>query len=146
MKAFSHFISAVILKLEGYSNRRKQYLFCSARIRVHWILRRALSITLTITLLTSSAPAAPQTIKTIAGEWQMSLAFWLRTDFSTKLHRMLDNDAHKPQEKQETRDAKVSELKIYPGDVTIRISETVSFSAVAYDANAAPVGGVNFKW
>src|SRR5437879_3475562 len=92
---------------------------------VHRVITRALSIFLTITLLCSSTPAAPQTIVGVAKEWRVDFAFWLRGDnVAAKLYQTLTGQTPpqvNPQERQQDRDAKVSRIQIYPGDVTTHV-------------------------
>ena len=112
---------------------------------------RALCLVLILSLLSTSTPAAPQTIIGAAGQWQLSLAFWFRASgWAATLRGALqgrsDRPAHKPQEKQNDRDARVARLQISPGDVTLRIGQRVIFAAIAYDLDGAPVGGVRYKW
>jgi len=98
----------------------------------------------------NSTPAAPQTIVAVTTEWQASLSFWMRANnFPGKLYRTLTAQnlpAPKSQEKQKDRDARISRVRIYPGDVTIDLGERVRFSAVAFDQENNPVGGVDVKW
>ncbi|HWT02747.1 MAG TPA: hypothetical protein VN256_21040, partial [Pyrinomonadaceae bacterium] len=50
------------------------------------------------------------------------------------------------QEGQDERDARVSRVQIYPGEVKAVEGQTVTFTAVAYDDQDSPVGGVRFEW
>lgn len=112
------------------------------------ILGRALCIVLTISLLVSSTPAATPTMVGVVKEWQVGFGFWLRANgLPGKFYRTLagEQDA-KPQEKQRDRDARVSQIKIYPGDLTLQVDERVTFAAVAYDSDRSTVGGVKFQW
>jgi len=98
-------------------------------------------------LLSSSTPAAPQTIVAVTRESWASFAFWYSANGG--LRRLLQgrgNGNERAQEKQADRDAKVSRLQIFPGDVTIDLSDHVRFTAVAYDRDNNPVGGVKVKW
>jgi RHS repeat-associated protein len=94
-----------------------------------------------------STPAAvPTAIAVIAKESSVSLAFWLHASGLASLIQGLGAGKARPQEKQSDRNAKVSRIQIFPGDVTIGLGDQVSFSAVAYDRNDTAVGGVKFKW
>lgn len=103
-----------------------------------------------VSLLTVSTPAAPQTIIGVAKEWRVGFAFWLRRDnVAGRLYQTLTGQTPpqaKPQEKQQDRDAKVSRIQIYPGDVTTHVDMPVHFAAVAYDGNDVPLGGVKISW
>src|SRR5262249_27008127 len=41
---------------------------------------------------------------------------------------------------------KVTRIQIFPDEVTVDLSDQISFSAVAFDRNDTPVGGVKIKW
>jgi RHS repeat-associated protein len=112
-------------------------------------LGRIAPITLVLCLLSSSTPAATQTIVGIAKESSISFVFWLRANgVPRKLQEIVtgQDPAPKAQEKQEDRDVRVSRIEIYPGNVTITIGQTVIFSAAAYDYQDSGVGGVSFNW
>jgi RHS repeat-associated protein len=49
-------------------------------------------------------------------------------------------------ETQQDRDRKIARVKIFPGDVELKTGEQVIFSAVAFDRDNNPVGGVDVKW
>src|SRR5713226_444033 len=108
--------------------------------------RHALGSLLMLTLLCSSTPAAPQTIVSVAKESSVSFLFWFRASGLAKLLQGQGIGNARGQEKQADRDAKVSRLQIFPGDVTIHEGEQVSFAAAAYDKDDNPVGGVSFTW
>src|SRR5712692_7150007 len=108
--------------------------------------RHALGSLLMLTLLCSSTPAAPQTIVSVAKESSVSFLFWSRASGLAKLLQGQGIGNARGQEKQADRDAKVSRLQIFPGDVTIHEGEQVSFAAAAYDKDDNPVGGVSFTW
>jgi len=110
-------------------------------------IARTISVFVIISLMTSSTPAAaPATIVALAKEYGVSLEFWLHASGLAKLVQGSGSGNANPQEKQSDRDAKVSRLQIFPGDVTVDLSDHVSFSALAYDRDNTPVGGVKIKW
>ena len=107
---------------------------------------RAISIGLTLSLITASTPAAPQTIVGVAKESSVSFLFWFH---ASGLANMIQGQAvgnATRQEKQADRDAKIIRIQIFPGDAAINLSERVRFSAVAYDQDNNPVGGAKIKW
>lgn len=106
----------------------------------------ATSILVILTLLVSSTPAAPRLIVDQVKESRTTLAFWWARSDLAKLLDPQNWRSKKEQEKQEERDARVARLQIFPGDVTVDISEQVSFSAIAFDANDAPVTGVKINF
>lgn len=118
--------------------------------KITFRLRRSISPALTIflmlTLLVSSTPAAPRLIVDRVKESRTSLAFWWASSDVANLLDPQNWRAKKTQEKQEERDARVVRLQIVPGDVTVSVSEQVSFSAIALDADDAPVTGVKISF
>jgi RHS repeat-associated protein len=109
------------------------------------VLCRIISIVLTLALFTSSTPAAPQIVVTLAKETSVSFLFWYNANGLAKLLQG-QGVGHIKQEKQKDRDARVTRLEISPTDVTIDLSDHVRFVAVAYDADGKTVGGVKIKW
>jgi RHS repeat-associated protein len=132
------------------TGQQRRGVFSTAAALVERNSRRALGLGLVVSLLATSTPAASQTIIGVTQEWHASLGFWLRANHvPAKLYRALswqNPEGPKPQEKQEDRDARVSRIQIYPGDVTIQEGERVNFTAVAYDNDDSAVGGVSFTW
>jgi RHS repeat-associated protein len=113
-------------------------------------LSRALACGLIIVLLSTSTPAAPRVIVGTVSEWRVDLIFWLEeSGLAARVRGFVwggGSPATGAQEGQDERDGQVSRLQIFPGDVTIRAGERVVFAAVAYDAQDAPVSGVQFTW
>src|SRR6188474_3524836 len=91
---------------------------------------RVVSIVLVISLLATTTPAAPRTIVQLSTQWKADLAFWFRASNAVNdLWMMMSgqNAPPKPQEGQEERDARVSRVEVYPGDVTVSVSDKVTF-------------------
>lgn len=112
-------------------------------------IKLALCLALIISMLSTSTPAAPQVLAGAVAEWRVSLMFWLEAnDGASRVRQILtgDDPEGEPQETQEDRDARVTRVQIFPGDVTVRVGESVAFAAIAYDAQELPVGGVRFTW
>ncbi len=155
MKRVYRSVFAVVVKrsLFGAScsraGRQKHGIVSTAFVAVRRNLRRALCLLLGVSLLITSTPASAQTIVNVVAESKASFAFWLRASrFPEKLYRSLTGQGPqlKTQEKQGDRDAQITRLQIYPGDVTINVGERVAFVAVAYDQQGASVGGTTIKW
>jgi RHS repeat-associated protein len=111
--------------------------------------RCALGLVLMMSLLVNSTPAAAQTVLNVTTEWHASLGFWLRANnLPLKLSRTLSmrQSSPPPQERQEIRDGKIDSLRIYPGDVSLKVGERVTLAAVAYDEEGNSIGGVQMKW
>ncbi len=51
-----------------------------------------------------------------------------------------------PQETQDERNARVVRLEIHPKEISVRPDEPVIFSAIGFDGNNSPVGGLRFNW
>ena len=110
-------------------------------------LRSIVSVSLVISLLGASTPAAPKTIIFIAKDSSESLRFWAYASGFMALFQGRGNGNGQPrQEKQKDRDARVASIQILPGDITIPAFQRVVFGAVAYDQNGDPISGVKFKW
>ena len=130
--------------------RQKQNIFSRFTGRVGQTMRRVACVVLLVSMLATSTPAASQTIVAVAGEWQADLAFWLRTnELPVALYRRLIGwppERVQPQEKQEERDGRIARIEIQKPKETIQIGEELLLSAIAYDRNNVPVGGVAFQW
>jgi RHS repeat-associated protein len=136
----------VFLQNRTGANRKRCDAFPSALERC---LRRVVCVALIVTLLTTSTPAATETVVGVGKEWRASLGFWLRANgLPAKWYRKLTAQEARPQQQdtQESRDAKVSSIKVYPGDRQLYVDERVTLAAVAYDSNGTPIGGIHFKW
>jgi len=106
--------------------------------------RSIASVGLVLCLLSTSTPAAPQTIVTVSTETATSLAFWYQASGFSKLFQ--GNGNAKGQEKQADRDGRVTRIQIFPADATVDLSDHVKFVAIAYDEEGNSVGGVKIRW
>jgi RHS repeat-associated protein len=121
-----------------------------ARFQPRRLTARIVCILLTISLLCSSAPAAPQTIVSVTTEMELRFSFWLYNSGSLSFLKQLLSGHYltsstRP-ETQTERNARVKRLQISPGDVIARIGEVVRFSAIAYGEGDDTIGGVEFRW
>ncbi len=110
-----------------------------------WI-SRTISITIILCLLLVSTPAAPQMILAVAKDRQVGLTFWLYSSGLAKWLQRNGGASSRVQEKQRDRDAKINRIQIFPGNVTIDVSDHVRFSAIAYGLDDNPIGGVKARW
>ena len=119
-----------------------------AQTRFHLgrLITPALSLLLMLTMLVSTSPAAPRLLVEQARQSRTGFAFWWARSDLSKLLNPQRWKSQREQEKQEDRDARVARLEILPGDVTVNLSDQVAFTAVAYDAEDAPVSGVKVTW
>jgi RHS repeat-associated protein len=81
----------------------------------------------------------------LAKEYRISLGFWYRASTLPKLIQGQSGNS-KRQEKQSERDARVSRLQIFPGDLTVQLDQRVRFNAIAYSADGSPVSGIKIQW
>lgn len=120
------------------------------RSQHHSDFHRFVCAMLAVALLASSTPAAPRVLADAASEWKAGAVIWWQTSSLvaslSDLIAAQNTPRSKPQERQRDRDARVRQVKVYPGDVTVHLYERVAFSAAAFDANDQPVGGVTFSW
>ena len=113
---------------------------------VSFTANRIFSVALMLCLLSSSTPAAPRTIVSVTKDSITSFSFWFASSGFAALLQGQGLGLKKGQEKQADRDAKISRLQIFPGDVTVNLGEHVKFAAVAYDEDDNAIGGVKIKW
>ena len=106
------------------------------------IIHRVLSIVIALSLFTSSAPAAPRTVVDVTRESAISFYFWFHNSVFARLVQGQGIGLIKKQEKQADRDARISRLQIFPGDVKINMGERVRFVALAFDQDDNPIGGI----
>ena len=129
--------------------RRKYYAtHIPAHFR-HGTACRVLSVLLVFSLLTVSTPGAPRAVVETSQQVGADISFWLRANYVIpKLWNLItqQNQKPKPEQSQSERDAKVRRLEILPGDVTVQEGQQVNFTAVAYDEENNPVGGVKIDW
>ncbi len=140
--------AALALRLNNSPLRRVVVRLRRRRVAHAVRLRQFLCLVMAFSLVMTSTPASAQTVVKVSREWQLGLAFWLRSnEIPLRIARTVAgaNSAER-QEKQSDRDAKVTRIKIYPGDVTIRVEERITFAAVAYDNGDNVIGGVGTKW
>jgi len=154
MMRIYHSVFAAVVKSLAFlphcsrTGQQRRGVFSRSAAVVERNSRRALGLSLAISLLATSTPAASQTIVGVSKEWHASLAFWWRATDPGKLYRTMTGQESRNivQEKQADRDVKVMSIQLYPGDVTARVEEVVSFAAVAYDKDGNAIGGVKMSW
>ena len=131
------------------ARRQAHRIIRRGALAIAYHLHRAIGMALIVSVLATSTPAAPQTIVALAKESNASFAFWFHSSgWRKELSRLIEGRDQNPkgQEKQRDRDAKVTRIQIFPGDVTVELGDQVRFSAIAYDRDNTPVGGVKIKW
>jgi RHS repeat-associated protein len=129
-------------KSDSQQKHRKYECFSS---NLHRLSVQALCLLLILSLLATSAPAAPQSIVGAASEfaqdvrygflsggWAKSLQTWF---VPTSVAASSDN-----------QNEQISSIRIFPGSITLRRGQTAFFAAIAYDAENQPLSGVDFKW
>src|ERR1041385_6265101 len=114
--------------------------------RFIFFLPRIASFLLIVCLCVSSTPAAPQTVIALANESALSFYFWFNNSGLRRLMQSRPIPSARKQEKQSDRDAKISQMKISPGDLTVDLNDRVKFNAIALDASGNTIGGVKVNW
>ncbi|HYY58360.1 MAG TPA: hypothetical protein VE842_13585, partial [Pyrinomonadaceae bacterium] len=122
---------------------------CFAALGRH--MSRTLCLALILAMLSATTPAAPQVITGLASEWRVSALFWLhQSGLALLIKDVMSGKRSRPlagqQEESEERQAQVSRIEVYPGDVTLRVGQRAIFSAVAYDSEDNAIGGIRFTW
>lgn len=124
---------------------RKPYLNnIKLAVKKFCLLKRSISIILIATMLTLSAPAAPETVAGSFRGWQnVVLAYATADNFFGFTHQLFSKNPK--QETQEDRDADVVRLSV---DIpkSIAVGTQLQLSAIPYDTNDVPVSGVKLDW
>ncbi|HKY41776.1 MAG TPA: hypothetical protein VJM50_01670, partial [Pyrinomonadaceae bacterium] len=110
------------------------------------IIHRVLSIVIALSLFTSSVPAAPRILVNVTRESALTFKFWFGNSFLAKLVQGQGIAVTRRQERQADRDARISRLQIFPGDVKLSMGERVRFVAIAFDEDDNPLGGIRTRW
>src|ERR1044071_1893557 len=130
-------------------SRRKHYATHTPASFKHGTAVRVLCALLVLSLLTVSTPSAPRAVVETSQQVGADISFWLKANYVIpKLWNLItqQNKKPKPEQSQSDRDAKVRRIEILPGDVTVQEGQQVNFTAVAYDEENNPVGGVKIDW
>ena len=151
MSPYHSVVSSVVKSLSPVTQRsrasnRNYRILAKVSGRLRRSLQRALGVTLVVSLLVTSTPAAAQTVVGVFGETKTSIAFWLRANNLPGSLFQSSGRPRKTQEKQSERDGRVTRLQISPSEVTINEGQRVSFVAVAYDQQGDTVSGTKVKW
>jgi hypothetical protein len=107
------------------------------------LARRVGTVLLVLCLVCSSTPAAPATVVALTRESGIGFMFWLRASGLSKLIQGTNDP--RPQETQEDRNARVTRLQIFPGDLTLRLDDRIQLTAIGYDPAGTSVGGVKIR-
>jgi len=109
---------------------------------------RALSVLLAVVMLANSTPAAPRVLADAGRGWGLNALLWFQASgWAATLQALGQNrPPAQRQERQSEREARVRRVEIRPGELEVTVGERVQFTAVAYDWNDDPVGGIRFSW
>lgn len=115
------------------------------------IAKKAVCLFLIVSLLTLSAPAAPQIISESSSSRYQGLLIYLKTnDLWEKVRLSLNvlqgTAAFQKQESQEDRDALVADIKIQLKTRSIIAGSSVSLDALPVDSSDNAIPGVRFEW
>ncbi len=128
----------------------KRILPMFARRHWHKGITRGISCLLVISLLATTTPAAPTILVAVASEWKIDLVFWFKSsDWPNTFYRTLLGQfpqRARRQEQQQERDARISRVEIQPVKKIVQAGEQLFLSAIAFDSQDVPVGGVGFEW
>src|SRR5436305_8747169 len=124
-----YLVSSAFCKREREKSRTKQITNIGFSLRSHHMLSPSrlstgLASVIILCLLTSSTPAAPQTLVALANESAVGFYFWFNNSGVRKL--LLQSQrvgAAKKPEKQSDRDAKIVQIKIFPGSLTVDLDD-----------------------
>jgi RHS repeat-associated protein len=105
-----------------------------------------LSAVLTVSLLLSSSPTAPQSMILLKNEAALNFVLWYHSSAFGALLQGRGLAADKRQETQTERDSRVARIEIFPKDVTVDLSSHVRFAAVAYDSDDNPLSIGRVVW
>lgn len=120
--------------------------------RRHWHkgITRGISCLLVISLLATTTPAAPTILVAVGSEWKTDLVFWFKSSDwpGTWYHSLLGQFPRRArrQEQQQERDARIVRVEIQPAKRIVQVGEQLFLSAIAFDSQDVPVGGVSFEW
>lgn len=107
---------------------------------------RALSLFLTVCILSTSTPAAPEIITGAVNQLSADTSYVLGNRLWGMLTQAVNTRTHTKQEKQNDRDARVGKIEISPGSVTLQVGQRMIFAATTFDQKGDVVGGVKIKW
>jgi RHS repeat-associated protein len=104
---------------------------------------RFISILLAITIFTTSVPAAPKAVVDSGGEFLQDIRFaYLSSSLSAfNVYNLLSFLS--PNSSSQTT---VASIQVFPGDVTVKQGEKVTFSAISFDSANEPIGGIDLDW
>jgi YD repeat-containing protein len=104
-----------------------------------------ISIFLAITIFTSSVPAAPKTMVDSAGELSQDIRFaYLSSSLSSlSFYNLLSFSFFSP---SSSAQASVASIQVFPGNVTVKQGERVTFSAIGFDYENEPISGIDLDW
>jgi RHS repeat-associated protein len=146
----SLFVTKAFLSALRRRVREKRIALTPVHCRWSRAIPQAIACLLVISLLATSTPAAPKILLAVASECKTDLSFWLKSsDWPETWYRALMGQAlqrAKPQENQQTRDSRIARIEIQPGKRIVQAGEQFLLSAIAYDSQGVPVGGVSFEW
>lgn len=109
------------------------------------VLTRSVCALLITCMLTLSAPAAPQEVKGYVGNITQSARFYvLSNNFGNRLTNWFP--ANFKLEKRALRSEDISEIRIFPGSITMPEGSEFVFAAAAYDSQQETLSGIDFEW
>ena len=108
-------------------------------------VKKFIVVGILFSLLSVSTPAAPAVIISSGNEFAQNLRFGfyssqLAIDFPNVFFGFF------AKAKRKSAPPTLNRIQIYPGSLTVQQGEQITFSAVGYDSEDAPLSGINFNW
>lgn len=108
-------------------------------------MTRLVCVLVMVSLLTISAPAAPETVRGIAANTTQELRFrFITSSLVTGLPKWFG--AFLTAKNSAAPNPTVVQIRIFPGDVTIHQDTDAVLAAVGYDSENEPISGLEFTW
>jgi RHS repeat-associated protein len=134
----------------GVLNRNKQQFNNQRKLaqlghQLHRLAGQALCLLIILSLLATSAPAAPQSIVGAANEFAQDIRFgFISGGWLKKLSAQFGGTSHAASDNNQNE--QIRNVRIVPGSITLQRGQTAVFAALAYNADNELLSGVDFKW
>jgi YD repeat-containing protein len=105
---------------------------------------KLVSIFLALAIFTTTVPAAPKTLIDSAKEFSQDIRFaYLSSSLSVfNFYNLLSFSFSGQSNSQQS----IASIQVFPGSVTVKQGEKVTFSAIGFDSENEPVSGIDLDW